>query len=165
MDGLVISDALKDLIINIINIIVLFLIVRTLAYKPVRKFLNDRKERIANELNEAKLARETAESDIEKYNSLLKESEKKCTSMINEAEHTAKENAAEIIATAKEKAAEITEKARVNAKNEHDTQIAAIKDDVTAIAFDIANQILSREVTDEDNKRIADSFFADFKAD
>ena len=36
MEGLVISDAVKDLIINILNIIVLFGIVRGLAYKPVK---------------------------------------------------------------------------------------------------------------------------------
>ena len=35
MFGLQISDAVRDLIINLINIIVLFVIVRSLAYKPV----------------------------------------------------------------------------------------------------------------------------------
>ena len=34
----------------------------------------------------------------------------------------------------------------------------------TDLAFDISKQILSREVTDEDNMRIADSFFAEFNA-
>ena len=46
MEGLVISDAVKDLIINIINIIILFVIVRSLVYKPVRKFLDARTARI-----------------------------------------------------------------------------------------------------------------------
>ena len=60
MEGLVISDAVKDLIINIINIIVLFVIVRGLAYKPVKKFLDARKERIAKELSDAAAAKQTA---------------------------------------------------------------------------------------------------------
>lgn len=159
MEGLVISDAVKDLIINIINIIVLFVIVRTLAYNPVKKFLDARKERIANELNEARLARETAEKDAEKYRELLHENEQQSNAIINDAEHTAKENAAEIVEAAKKKADAITEKARETAKTEHQAQIAAMKDDITAIAFDIAGQVLSREVTDEDNLRIADGFF------
>lgn len=53
MEGLVISDAVKDLIINIVNIIVLFVIVKTLAYKPVKKFLDDRKAKIEKQLNDA----------------------------------------------------------------------------------------------------------------
>ena len=61
MEGLVISDAVKDLIINIIDIIILFVIVRALAYKPVKKFLDARKERIAKELSDAAALKSEAE--------------------------------------------------------------------------------------------------------
>ena len=159
MEGLVISDAVKDLIINIINIIILFVIVRGLAYKPVKKFLDARKERIAKELSEASAARQTAEEEALKYRELTEKSKAEGTEIINEAERTAKENAAEIIETAKQKAAEITEKARENAEKERENQIAAMKGDITEIAFDISRQVLSREVTDEDNMLIADEFF------
>lgn len=159
MEGLVISDAVKDLIINIINIIILFVIVRGLAYKPVKKFLDARKERIAKELSEASAARQTAEEEALKYKELIEKSKAQSTELINEAERTAKENAAEIIETAKQKAAEITEKARENAEKERVTQIAAMKGEITEIAFDISRQVLSREVTDEDNMLIADEFF------
>ena len=94
MEGLVISDAVKDLIINIINIIVLFVIVRGLAYKPVKKFLDARKERVANELSEASEAKQTAEEEALKYKELIEKSKAQSTELINEAEHTAKENAA-----------------------------------------------------------------------
>lgn len=163
MEGLVISDAVKDLIINIINIIVLFVIVRGLAYKPVKKFLDARKERVANELSEASAAKQTAEEEALKYKELIEKSKAQSTVLINEAEHTAKENAAEIIETAKQKAAEITAKAYQNAEKERENQIAAMKGDITEIAFDISRQVLSREVTDEDNMRIADAFFAKYQ--
>ncbi|MEE1006481.1 MAG: F0F1 ATP synthase subunit B [Acutalibacteraceae bacterium] len=163
MEGLVLSDAVKDLIINIINIVILFVIVRGLAYKPVKKFLDARKERIAKELSEAAEAKQTAEEEALKYKELTEKSKAQGTEIINEAERTAKENAAEIIETARQKAAEITEKARENAKKERETQIAAMKGDITDIAFDISRQVLSREVTDEDNMRIADAFFAKYQ--
>lgn len=163
MEGLVLSDAVKDLIINIINIVILFVIVRGLAYKPVKKFLDARKERIARELSEATEAKQTAEEEALKYKELTEKSKAQGTEIINEAERTAKENAAEIIETARQKAAEITEKARENAKKERETQIAAMKGDITDIAFDISRQVLSREVTDEDNMRIADAFFAKYQ--
>ena len=60
-------------------------------------------------------------------------------------------------------AAEITEKARETAKREHDAQLAAMKGDIADLAFDISRQVLSREVTDEDNMRIADAFFAKYQ--
>lgn len=163
MEGLVISDAVKDLIINIINIIVLFVIVRGLAYKPVKKFLNTRKERVAKELSDAGQARQNAEEEALKYKELTEKSKARETEIINTAERTAKQSAAEIIASAKQSAAEITEKARENAKREREAQVASMKDEIAELAFDISRQVLSREVTDEDNMRIADSFFEKYQ--
>ena len=163
MEGLVISDAVKDLIINIINIIILFVIVRGLAYKPVKKFLDARKERVAKELSDAAAAKQTAEEEALKYKELTEKSKAEGTEIINEAERTAKQSAAEIIASAKQSAAEITEKARENAKRERVAQVASMKDEIAELAFDISRQVLSREVTDEDNMRIADSFFEKYQ--
>ena len=163
MEGLVISDAVKDLIINIINIIILFVIVRGLAYKPVKKFLDARKERVAKELSDAAAAKQNAEEEALKYKELTEKSKAEGTEIINEAERTAKQSAAEIIASAKQSAAEITEKARENAKREREAQVASMKDEIAELAFDISKQVLSREVTDEDNMRIADSFFEKYQ--
>ncbi len=164
MDGLVISDAVKDLIINIINIIILFVIVRALAYKPVKKFLDYRRERVAKQLEDAATQKAEAQAAAQKYEELIKQSREESTKIIHEAEHTAKESADRILADAKKNAAEIEAKARENAKREHDAQIASVKGDVADLAFDISRQILSREVTDGDNMRIADSFFAQYNA-
>ena len=163
MEGLVISDAVKDLIINIINIIILFVIVRGLAYKPVKKFLDARKERVAKELSDAAAAKQTAEEEALKYKELTEKSKAEGTEIINEAERTAKQSAAEIIASAKQSAAEITEKARENAKREREAQVASMKDEIAELAFDISRQVLSREVTDGDNMRIADSCFEKYQ--
>lgn len=163
MEGLVISDAVKDLIINIINIIILFVIVRGLAYKPVKKFLDARKERVAKELSDAAAAKQNAEEEALKYKELIEKSKAEGTEIINEAERTAKQSAAEIIASAKQSAAEITEKARENAKREREAQVASMKDEIAELAFDISRQVLSREVTDEDNMHIADSFFEKYQ--
>ena len=63
------------------------------------------------------------------------------------------------MANAKADADNITAKAREDAQREHDAKIASVKDDITELAFDISRQVLSREVSDEDNKRIAEGFF------
>ena len=52
MGGVTIPDLAKDLLINILNIIILFVIVKTLIYKPVKKFLDARTKRINDAKNE-----------------------------------------------------------------------------------------------------------------
>lgn len=160
MEGLVISDAVKDLIINIINIVILFVIVRTLAYKPVKKFLDARKERIAKELSDAADAKFKADGELEKYNELIKNSRTESAQLVKKAESDAKLKADEIIETARQSAAEITEKARENAEKEREAKLSGMQGEITDLAFDISKKILSREVTDADNMRIADDFFA-----
>lgn len=164
MDGLVISDAVKDLIINIIDIVILFVIVRALAYKPVKKFLDARKARIAKELEDAASAKSEAEAEAAKYRELNEQSRAKSSEIISEAEQSAKKSAEEIVAAARLNAQEIAEKARESAEAERSAGIAAMKEDITGLAFDISRQVLEREVTDEDNMRIADAFFEKFGA-
>ena len=159
MEGLVISDAVKDLIINIVNIIVLFVIVKTLAYKPVKKFLDDRKAKIEKQLNDAAEAQKQADEKAQRHEGLISDSKKECAELKVKAEREAKESADAILANAKADADNITAKAREDAQREHDAKIASVKDDITELAFDISRQVLSREVSDEDNKRIAEGFF------
>ena len=159
MEGLVISDAVKDLIINIVNIIVLFVIVKTLAYKPVKKFLDDRKAKIEKQLNDAAEAQKQADEKAQRYEGFISDSKKECAELKVKAEREAKESADAILANAKADADVITAKAREDAQREHDAKIASVKDDITELAFDISRQVLSREVSDEDNKRIAEGFF------
>lgn len=45
MEGLVISDAVKDLIINIVNIIVLFVIVKLLRISRLKSFLTTERQK------------------------------------------------------------------------------------------------------------------------
>lgn len=159
MDGLVISDAVKDLIINIINIVILFVIVKTLAYKPIKKFLDDRKAKIENQLKEANDAKAQADAAEKQYSQLIAVSKAKEADIIREAEKQAKVNADAVIANAKKTADGIIEKAKAQAKQEHDAKLAAMKDDITDLAFGISSRILSREVDSKDNMRIADEFF------
>ena len=154
MFGLQISDAVRDLIINIINIIVLFVIVKSLAYKPVKKFLDARKARIDESLKNAE--DKNAEADA------LKQSKQESDKIMGEAELSAQKRAAEITSDADKKAADITEKARKDAEREYNERLAGLRADVTDIAFDISKKILSREVTDADNMAIADEFFSKY---
>ena len=150
MFGLQISDAVKDLIINIINIIVLFVIVKSLAYKPVKNFLDARKARIDESLKNAESKNAEADTLKAQYEDALKQSRQESDKIIGEAELSA------------QKAADITEKARKDAEREYNERMSGLKADVTDIAFDISKKILSREVTDADNMAIADEFFSKY---
>ena len=162
MEGLVLSDLVRDLILNILNILILFFIVRSLAYKPVKKFLDARKARIEKEQADAKELQAQAERSMEEYHALMRESESRANEIIRVAEQKARENSEEITAEAKQQAETIKQKAREDAKKTQRRALVEMKDEVTDLAFQISEKILSREVNEEDNKRIAEEFLDHF---
>ncbi len=160
MGGIVLSEVAKDLIINIINIVVLFIIVKALVYKPVKKFLDERTQRVENnvKLSEEKLAE--AQDTVNKRDSIIKSGEIRANEIISEAEDTARNNANSIIAQANKTAEQIIEKSRQNAEYECETMLDSAKGEIAQLALDISKQILRREVNADDNKKIIDGFFA-----
>lgn len=161
MGDIVISQVAKDLIINIINIVVLFVIVKALVYKPVKKFLSERTKRVSDTVNQAEEKLIEAENTVRRKDSIIAEGESKASAIISEAEDSAQKNASAIIEQANKKAEQIIEKARKNAKYEHDTMLNCAKEEIAGLAINISEQILLREVKKEDNQRIIDDFFAE----
>ena len=66
------KDLIADLLINIVSIIVLYLVVKKLAYNPVKKFLVARTERIEAEKAEVSKTLSEATEMKEKYDVYFK---------------------------------------------------------------------------------------------
>ncbi len=148
-----------DIVIHIINIIVLFLILRTLVYKPVSKFMKNRTECIKNQLDDAAQKEIEAEKLREHYDAQLLSAEEDAKTKVIEITAKANKSAEEIIDNANTKADEIVDKANKKAKEEYDNTMSDMRDDITDVAVNMAKHILNREVTKEDNSKIIDSFF------
>mgnify|MGYP003296207318 CR=1 FL=1 len=103
------KDLIADLLINIVSIIVLYLVVKKLAYKPVKKFLDARTERVEAQKNEAATALTEATEMKEQYEELLKDSENAKADAIKEGINNAKAEATEIINSAREQAKTIVD--------------------------------------------------------
>lgn len=163
--GLISKEMIADLIINLINIIILVILVRVLLYKPVKKFLDARKERLREAEEKAAEREAEAIQSKERYALLINDAEKIKEQTEAEARKNAKAMSDSIIGKANEDAEKLLESARKKAEREHDDMIESAKDELGEIALEMAEKVLGREVTDEDNRRIIESFFNDKKQD
>ncbi len=154
------KDLIADLIINIGSIIVLFLIVKKLAYKPVKKFMDERTQRVNSLKAEAELREKEAQEKIEKYNVLLEESEKAKVEAIKAGEKEALEESKLIISNAKDKAKSIVNNANKKAQEKYDSAIEEANDYIVNLTIDASSHLLKREITDEDNKKIVRDFLS-----
>lgn len=157
--GLDLSKVPIDLLLNILNIVLLFLIVRTLAYKPIRKFMDARTARVQAEAKAAEDKAAEADRLKEEYTHLLENGEAIRKEEAEQARKAAQAEADQIIADARAQAESIVEKARVQAKLEHDETLGTMRQDVMDLAFGISEKLLEHSITDEDTKRMADRLF------
>ncbi len=148
-----------DIVIHIINIIILFVILRTLVYKPVSKFMRERTASVNGQLEDAANKEAEAEKLLEQYNSQISTAEDDAKAKVLEITSKANKEADDIIGKANTMAIEIIEHANQKAQDEYDKKMNDLSEDITDVAVNMAKQILQREVRAEDNQKIIDDFF------
>lgn len=161
MADLISKDMLADLIINIINILILFFVTKKLLYKPVKKYLDKRKEAQKAALSEAEAMKAQAQSDAEKYARLLENAESIKAEAVKEARKEAADKAQDIILQAEKQAQSIKKESREKAEKEKEKLLADAKYQLGEMAIELSEKIIGREVTDTDNRRIIESFFGE----
>lgn len=154
-------DMIADIVINIINIIVLFVVVRALAYKPIKKFMDARTARIDAMKADAEQKASQAQAKIEECDAVLADSAKVKQDALEEAEQLSKERSKQLIDAANEKARSIIDDAGKKSKEEHDRMLENAQDEVVSLALEASSKLLAREITDEDNRDIVKRFLGE----
>lgn len=152
------KDLLADLVINIVSIVVLFLVVKKLAYNPVKKFMAARTEKVMAQKLEAEKLAEEAQAKSSEYDELLKECENAKAQAIKEGEALAREESGQIVSAAKEKAQSIIDNANKKAEEKYNRMIDEANDYIVNLTIEASSKLLNREVNDEDNKKIVEAF-------
>ena len=149
---------LADSTLSVIAVFVLFLALSYFLFNPARKMLNERKEKIRGELDDAKESMEHARSLKEEYEEKLKEIHKEEETILSEARRKALANESQIIAQAKEEAARILDRARVEAELEKQKMADEIKKEMISLASLMAGKVVSASIdTNVQNRLIEET--------
>ena len=155
---------LADSCLTIIAVIVLFFAMSYFLFNPARKLLNDRKEKIRGELENARNNQEAAIALKAEYEEKLKEIDKEAEAILSDARKRALANENQIIAQAKEEADRIIERARVEAQLEKQKLSDEVKKEIISVASVMAGKLvaasidttLQNQLIDETLKEIGD---------
>ncbi|MBD5559809.1 MAG: F0F1 ATP synthase subunit B [Clostridia bacterium] len=148
-----------EITLYIINIVILFFVLRWLLYKPITKFLEDRTDRVQKEINEAARKQTEAEQLKAKYDGMVSGAQGMAAEIVSKGKTLADDRARQIVNEAAAQAAELRERAEQQIEEEKKQALLELRQEVTQMAIQIASKILEREVTYADNKQIIDSFF------
>lgn len=134
---------LADATLMIIAIFFLFILLSYLLFNPARKMLQDRKDKIKNELEETAQNRDAAASLKSEYEAKLAEVNKEAEAILSDARKRGLENENAIIAKAKEEAARIMERARTEAQLEKQKLADEVKQEIITVASAMAGKIVA----------------------
>lgn len=156
---------LADSTLTIIAVFALFAIMSYFLFNPARKMLNDRKEKIRGELDDAKKNMDEARNLREEYEGKLKGIDKEAEEILSDARSKGLANQNKIIADAKEEAARILERARVEAQLEKQKMSDDIKKEIITVASAVAEKVVTasidttvqEELVDETLKEMGES--------
>lgn len=151
---------LFDIVQHILNVAVLYVIVRTLLYKPVRQFMTNREEAISQRLEQANETAREAVALHEEYKTTLDNATQETRKIVEQRTAEADRAYHEITDKAERQALDIIDTAQMQASQYRQETMQELKKEVAGMAVDIASKILEREVSEDDNKAIIDEFFA-----
>ena len=140
------AQLLFTLLFQGIAVFLLFLAASYLLLDPVRKILNDRRERVMREQREALENREAAVRMKEEYDGRLREIDKVTEQMLSDSRKKALQRENEIIADAKKEAARIIAGARQEAELEQKRVQDEVRQEIVSVAAVISEKLVSESM-------------------
>jgi F-type H+-transporting ATPase subunit b len=149
--------------VQLFNFAVLFVILRAWVYKPIVKLLEDRREKIAQGLEDARVASEAranAESEAEK---ILAEAQAKAAETVREASQKAEEAAKDIKAAAEKVASEARQGALAEVEQERARILGEVRGQVAALAMAATQKLIGEAIDEKKQRKLVDEFFSGIK--
>ena len=137
---------LHDAVLMIIAVFALFLIASHFLFNPVRDMMQNRQNRIKNELDSAAADMEDARALKEEYEAKLKDIDKEAEAILSEARKRALANENKIVSDAKEEAARIIERAGVEAELEKNKAVDEVKREMVVLASLMAGKVVNAAI-------------------
>lgn len=154
----VISVNIWQILISLANLLLIFLILKKLLWKPVKKVMDERQAMVDKQFADAEDAKEQANADKVLWAEKLAAADAEANARIADADEAARHHGDRIVAEAKEKAENIIRQAEVKAELEHQKATAALRGEIADLSAELAQKVLEREINADDHRAMIASF-------
>lgn len=154
----VISVNIWQILISLANLLLIFLILKKLLWKPVQKVMEERKAMVDKQFADAADAQAEAEADKAQWAEKLATADQEAAARIAEADETARRHGDRVITEAKEKAEGIIRQAEADAELERQKATASMREEIADLSTVLAEKMLEREINADDHRAMIASF-------
>ena len=157
----IISVNLWQIVVSLLNLLILFLIIKKFLFKPVKKVLDTRQEKIDAKYSDAEIALNNARESERELNEKLSQAHKTADDILKEATAQAENRKDNIVKEAENEASIIIRQAKISAELEKKKAEDDIKDQIVDVSSALTEKLIEREINTEDHRRLIDSFISE----
>ncbi|MFI3312478.1 MAG: F0F1 ATP synthase subunit delta [Eubacteriales bacterium] len=131
-----------DIALHLVNIVVLYFLLRMWVFKPVRVFMSARQERVKAQMADAKETQASAKALQKELTAKLSSVQETCDQIVSESRQKGSDAAQKIIDAAETKAHKILDDSRQVAQTQRQQILDSAKVDLADIAITMAERVL-----------------------
>lgn len=142
------------LIAQILNFLVLLAILAKFAYKPLLKVMDERRNRIINDLDSAEQTRLEAEELKAQYTKQLAEARQEATAIVDKANKTGQKLHDDFVAQAQAEKDQMIAAATEHIAHEKEQALLDIRTEVISLATLIAGKVVDQKLNSPEDKAL-----------
>lgn len=143
---------------QLVIFLLLLLLLRKYALKPLLRAMQKRQEHIEEQLKSAEKHRAEAERLVAEQIAALEASKQEAAEIINRARSISEKEAAKLIEEARAEAERIRERAVAEIEREREKAITTLKEEVARLSVMIAGRIIEKELDEKTNRKMIDEY-------
>ena len=145
-------------IAQILNLFLQAYLIKRFLFKPIREILAKRKAIADAEISDATKAKEEAIAMKTAYEEDMAQAKNRANDIVANAQRNANAQSEEILKEANRQAVAIKVKAESDIAQEKKKAVNEIKNEIGAIAMDIAGKVIEREISESDHQKLIDEY-------
>ena len=152
----IISVNIWHIVISLANLVILFLILKKLLFKPVKKIVDKRQKEIESEYKKAEKTQAEADAIKAEWEGKMATAEAEADKIISDAVERADSRNEVMLYESREKADQIIRKAKADIERERKDARETIKKEIVDVSQTLSEQITGREINMDDHRDLID---------
>lgn len=154
-----------SIIWNIVNILVLFLLLKHFLFKPITKMMDSRTAEIENNLKDAEEQKTKARELNAQYAEKLEGAQAEAAQIVSDARQRGQQEYSSILKSAAQDAQKEKERSRAEMAQEREEMLRGVQENVTELVLLTASKLSQKELDQESDRKLVDSFLSETDGD
>lgn len=149
---------LVDPLFAIVTFTILLLLLRKFAWGPMMNMMQEREEKVANDIDAAENNRLESEKYLEQQKLEIDRAREEAQSIIESAKKTGEQQGRDIVEQSRRESEQVKENALAQIQSEKEQAVAELREQVATLSVMIATKIIEKELDEAEQEKLIEEY-------